>query len=284
MRRGQEGGQLQAPRLALQPPTLLGRAVPDPARRRGTARSEAVDESELPVLLPDLDDFKPSGRPEPPLGKATDWVNYSETYRRETNTMPQWAGSCWYYLRYIDPKNDRAAVVARAGEVLAAGRPLRRRGRARGLAPALQPVLAQGPVRSGPGSARPEPFQKLVNQGMILGEMEYTGYQRQASGSDWRRPTDVYGGGSNVYLSRRRTFAGRSSNVRVKLARTLSRRIVRRGGIRPRNGRPVDPDRRPRPQDVQESRQRHQPRRGRLENTGPTASASTRCSWGRSKP
>ena len=61
---------------------------------------------ELPVRLPELDDFRPSGRPEPPLGKATEWVRYSDAFRRETNTMPQWAGSCWYYLRYIDPKND----------------------------------------------------------------------------------------------------------------------------------------------------------------------------------
>ena len=64
-----------------------------------------VAESELPVLLPELDDFKPTGKPEPPLSKARDWVRYSERYRRETNTMPQWAGSCWYYLRYLDPKN-----------------------------------------------------------------------------------------------------------------------------------------------------------------------------------
>ncbi len=61
-------------------------------------RVHALSESELPVLLPDLDDFRPSksGQPEPPLGKATDWIRYSETLRRETNTMPQWAGSCWY--------------------------------------------------------------------------------------------------------------------------------------------------------------------------------------------
>ena len=53
---------------------------------------------------------KPTGNPEPPLSKATDWVNVTrggKRYRRETNTMPQWAGSCWYYLRYLDPRNDR---------------------------------------------------------------------------------------------------------------------------------------------------------------------------------
>ena len=61
--------------------------------------------------------------------------------------MPQWAGSCWYYLRYIDPQNDQAALGPGEGTVLDARRPLRRRRRARGAAPALQPVLAQGALR-----------------------------------------------------------------------------------------------------------------------------------------
>ena len=82
--------------------------------------------------------------PSRPLSKAKDWVKYSEQYRRETNTMPQWAGSCWYYLRYIDPHNDKLPVGPGKRTVLAAGGPLRRRGRARRSPPALQPVLAQG--------------------------------------------------------------------------------------------------------------------------------------------
>lgn len=70
-----------------------------------------VDEKDLPLLLPDLEKFQPSGTTESPLALATDWVNVVDPRsgkkgRRETNTMPQWAGSCWYYLRYIDPKND----------------------------------------------------------------------------------------------------------------------------------------------------------------------------------
>ncbi|MBX9584686.1 MAG: leucine--tRNA ligase, partial [Gemmataceae bacterium] len=70
-----------------------------------------LDAKDLPLVPPDLEDFKPTGTPEGPLSKATDWVNVTvdgKKYQRETNTMPQWAGSCWYFLRYIDPKNTEA--------------------------------------------------------------------------------------------------------------------------------------------------------------------------------
>jgi len=71
---------------------------------------QAMDESELPLLLPDLKKFQPSGTTESPLALATDWIHVTDRKtgrkgRRETNTMPQWAGSCWYYLRFIDPTN-----------------------------------------------------------------------------------------------------------------------------------------------------------------------------------
>ncbi|WP_339738959.1 leucine--tRNA ligase [uncultured Sunxiuqinia sp.] len=69
-----------------------------------------VVEDELPVTLPDLEKFEPGEGGESPLGNATDWLTVVDENgrkgRRETNTMPQWAGSCWYFLRYIDPKND----------------------------------------------------------------------------------------------------------------------------------------------------------------------------------
>lgn len=70
-----------------------------------------LEESELPLLLPPLDDYKPSGDPLGPLARATDWRFFQRDgkwFARETNTMPQWAGSCWYYLRYLDPKNESA--------------------------------------------------------------------------------------------------------------------------------------------------------------------------------
>ena len=85
----------------------------------------AVPDSELPVLLPDIVDYSPkqfeiddnTSAPEPPLGRATEWTSVTldlgdglKSYRREVNTMPQWAGSCWYELRYLDPTNDAVFV------------------------------------------------------------------------------------------------------------------------------------------------------------------------------
>ena len=70
-----------------------------------TGQHSGVPESELPLLQPEMEDFKPTGDPKGPLVNCTDWINYSDKLERETNTMPQWAGSCWYYLRYCDPDN-----------------------------------------------------------------------------------------------------------------------------------------------------------------------------------
>src|SRR5206468_12844582 len=71
---------------------------------------KALPEQMLPVVLPEAADFRPSGMGESPLAKVESWVNTTDPVagkpaRRETNTMPQWAGSCWYYLRFLDPKN-----------------------------------------------------------------------------------------------------------------------------------------------------------------------------------
>jgi len=73
-------------------------------------KHRALDEKELPVVPPALDDYKPTGTGEPPLAKAKEWIRYSVNALRETNTMPQWAGSCWYYLRFCDPHNDHRFV------------------------------------------------------------------------------------------------------------------------------------------------------------------------------
>src|SRR5207253_786175 len=91
-----------------EPFPLLHEVGPD-GKPTGLIRPLTTDE--LPLRLPELEDFKPTGSPEGPLSKATDWVGVTidgKKYRRETNTMPQWAGSCWYYLRYLDPHNEQA--------------------------------------------------------------------------------------------------------------------------------------------------------------------------------
>ena len=134
---------------------------------------ELVDESELPVALPEMPDFKPSGTGEPPLAKAGQWLNYVDPKtgrkgRRETNTMPQWAGSCWYYLRYIDPKNTEAAWDKKLEKYwlpvdLYVG----------GAEHAVLHLLYARfwhKVLYDLGYVHcKEPFTKLVNQGMILG-------------------------------------------------------------------------------------------------------------------
>jgi leucyl-tRNA synthetase len=76
-----------------------------------------LDESELPILLPELENYHPGGDPQGPLARAVDWRFFQKDGRwfaRETNTMPQWAGSCWYYLRYLDPKNDERIFSEKA--------------------------------------------------------------------------------------------------------------------------------------------------------------------------
>jgi leucyl-tRNA synthetase len=76
----------------------------------GNLYHEALPESSLPVLPPTLEDYKPTADGQPPLARAKDWLNLPDGSTRETNTMPQWAGSCWYYLRYLDTKNSGAFV------------------------------------------------------------------------------------------------------------------------------------------------------------------------------
>lgn len=98
---------------------------PFPVVRDETGKVYMVDESELPVLLPDVEQYEPTGTGESPLASITDWVNVKgyitekgtfkqsvdgAIFTRETNTMPQWAGSSWYYLRYADPHNATALI------------------------------------------------------------------------------------------------------------------------------------------------------------------------------
>ena len=140
----------------------------------------ALSPSALPLVPPDLEDFKPTGTPEGPLSKATDWVNVvigGKNYKRETNTMPQWAGSCWYFLRYIDPKNgaefaDPAKLKYWLPVDLYVG------GAEHAVLHLLYARFWHKVLFDRGYLPCPEPFQRLVNQGMILGEMELTAYQK----------------------------------------------------------------------------------------------------------
>ena len=132
-----------------------------------------VDEGDLPLTLPELADYKPTGTGEPPLAKATDWVNVVDPATgkkgiRETNTMPQWAGSCWYYLRYIDPLNDKAFADA---ELLKKWLPvdLYVGGAEHAVLHLLYSRFWHKVLFDLGLVPTDEPFQKLVNQGMILG-------------------------------------------------------------------------------------------------------------------
>jgi leucyl-tRNA synthetase len=124
---------------------------------------------------PDLEDFKPTGTPEGPLSKATDWVNVAvggKKYHRETNTMPQWAGSCWYFLRFIDPKNSsRFADAAKLRYWLPVD--LYIGGAEHAVLHLLYARFWHKVLFDRGFLPCPEPFQRLVNQGMILGEYEY---------------------------------------------------------------------------------------------------------------
>ncbi|MBQ5796207.1 MAG: leucine--tRNA ligase, partial [Kiritimatiellae bacterium] len=132
-----------------------------------------VPEEDLPLTLPELQDYKPTGSGEPPLARAADWVNVVDpaTGRkgvRETNTMPQWAGSCWYYLRYIDPSNDNAFADS---ELLKKWLPvdLYVGGAEHAVLHLLYARFWHKVLFDLGLVPTAEPFQRLVNQGMILG-------------------------------------------------------------------------------------------------------------------
>lgn len=131
----------------------------------------AVEESELPLKLPLMEDFKPGDDPAGCLARAKEWRYFQKDgkwYARETNTMPQWAGSCWYYLRFIDPKNDNEAFSAISDQDwmpvdLYVG------GSEHAVLHLLYARFWHHVLHDLGFTKHPEPFQKLVHQGMILG-------------------------------------------------------------------------------------------------------------------
>jgi len=155
---------------------------------------EALPDSALPLRPPDLKDFKPTSTGEPPLARAKDWANLPDGSTRETNTMPQWAGSCWYYLRYLDARNGGAFcgkeaesywMGGEAGSEFRVSSFVSANPKPKSTTPGVdlyvggtehavlhllyarfwhKVLFDLGHVST------PEPFFKLVNQGLILGE------------------------------------------------------------------------------------------------------------------
>ena len=158
-----------------------------------TGLMRTVPATELPVALPEDFEFKPHGRPEPPLDEASDaWLYMTAEdgtrLKRETNSMPQWAGSCWYYIRFADPKNGERFIDPEVEKYwlpvdLYIG------GAEHAVLHLLYSRFWHKVLFDHGHVSLAEPFQKLVNQGMILGEPENTAYQ--TADGKWVSSKDV---------------------------------------------------------------------------------------------
>jgi leucyl-tRNA synthetase len=178
----------------------------------GKLYHEALPESSLPLLPPSLEDYKPTPDGQPPLARAKDWLNLPDGSVRETNTMPQWAGSCWYYLRYLDAKNTNAFVGKDAEQYWMGAVAANVSSRQTDVSRALTSTATTPGVDLYVGGTEhavlhllyarfwhkvlfdlgyvstPEPFFKLVNQGLILGE---DGQKMSKSRGNVVNPDDV---------------------------------------------------------------------------------------------
>ena len=162
----------------------------------GTIKS--LPEKDLPVLLPELAQFKPTEDGEPPLARCTDWVNTideetGKPAKRETNTMPQWAGSSWYFLRYCDPHNEDALIGKEADSYwmpvdLYVG------GVEHAVLHLLYARFWQKVLFDAGLVSTDEPFKKLVNQGMVLA------YSYQDANGKYYYPTDVERRGNDWFV------------------------------------------------------------------------------------
>jgi len=146
---------------------------PFPILHTGDGRILGLSEEDLPLELPETEDYKPHGTGESPLANIDDWVNVKlpdgSKAKRETNTMPQWAGSCWYYLRYLDPENNQQGWDAEKDKYwmpvdLYIG------GAEHAVLHLLYARFWHKLLYDLGYVSTKEPFKKLVNQGMILGE------------------------------------------------------------------------------------------------------------------
>ena len=160
---------------------------PFPILHRDDGRIVAEDEGNLPVRLPEMEDFRPHAsddpyaEPQTPLSRANEWVHVvrdGRRYKREVNTMPQWAGSCWYYLRFLDARNQRALVDPQAerywmggrddGRAQAGGVDLYIGGAEHAVLHLLYARFWHKVLYDLGYVSTPEPFQRLFNQGYIL--------------------------------------------------------------------------------------------------------------------
>src|SRR5699024_3559330 len=180
-----------------------------------------LDEDDLPVTLPDVEDFEPTPDGNPPLARAKDWVQTTDPEtgkpaRRETNTMPQWAGSCWYYLRYCSPHFSEGPVDADEENYwmpvdMYVG------GAEHSVLHLLYARFWHKVLYDCGIVSTKEPFQRLVHQGMILGEMEYTGFKKNGQ---WVSADDS-GDAERVHLQREEVekkgdyFVVKGSDIKV---------------------------------------------------------------------
>ncbi len=144
---------------------------PFPLVRKEDGTVEVLPVTDLPIVLPELDEYKPTADGQPPLARATDWVETTDDagnkVLRETNTMPQWAGSCWYFLRFCDARNNEAAWSKEAEKYwmpvdLYIG------GAEHAVLHLLYARFWHKVLYDAGYVSTKEPFQKLFNQGMIL--------------------------------------------------------------------------------------------------------------------
>jgi leucyl-tRNA synthetase len=164
-------------------PFPLWHELDDDGNPTGLLRAD--EPADLPIVLPEMENFQPTGTPEPMLSKSPDdWLYKTAEdgtrLRRETNTMPQWAGSCWYYLRFADSKNSDQFIDPQAEKNwlpvdLYVG------GAEHAVLHLLYSRFWHKVLFDRGFVSNVEPFQRLVNQGMILGEVEYTGYKESGA-------------------------------------------------------------------------------------------------------
>ena len=135
-------------------------------------KHQPLSPQDLPLTLPEMQDYQPSPTGEPPLAKAVSWIKLADGRIRETNTMPQWAGSCWYYLRFCDPNNSQAPWSPEAEKYWMSngGVDLYVGGAEHAVLHLLYARFWHKVLFDLKLVSHPEPFRRLVNQGIILGE------------------------------------------------------------------------------------------------------------------